>query len=295
MTTPSGLFLWARPGPAAPLTPESLAASHPLWAAEAARRAPWTPDGPLWAASGTAGLSAPVIVCGECGSSLDAARDLAGQDFVPEWGAVLAVSQTSGRGQLRRPWVSPPGNLYAAWRWPSLSRVWDPLAPLAAGLLAAETLDGLGMDVRIKWPNDLLDATGRKVGGILVEERGGVVFVGMGLNLFHAPPDAEIREQWSPRAACLSPFGDAFSVISLWAGLVDRARNWYASEACSDDPRAFLARLTRRVAWLGRRVRVLGGEGEYLAVPVGLAEDGGLVLDRSGRRSILYSGSISPA
>ncbi len=61
----------------------------------------------------------PVIVCGPCTSSLDAAHALAAADALPEWGAVLAVSQRAGRGQLRRPWESPPGNIYAAMRLPA--------------------------------------------------------------------------------------------------------------------------------------------------------------------------------
>ena len=291
-----GFVLWAdgREGLAAPLDPEALAASHPLWAAEVARFGPWVRTGPWWEAVGSGAGDVPVVVCGQCTSGLDVARCLSDEGALPCWGGVLAVSQTAGRGQLRRHWMSPLGNLYASWRWPALNRIWDPLAPLAAGGLVAEALAEWGSEVRIKWPNDLLSYDGRKVGGILVEERGGDLLVGIGLNLVSAPQDRDIRESWSPRAACLSPLGDTVSAILLWRGLVERARNWYDTEACSDDSLRFRTGLQRRLVWLGRRVRVRGARGEYLAIPVGLSEDGGLILNRSGREEILYSGSISP-
>lgn len=266
-----------------------------MWAAEAARCAPWERDGSWWRSMNPGALAAiaPIVVCGACGSGLDVAHHLAAQGALSEWGAVLALSQNSGRGQLRRPWMSPPGNLYASWRWPSLPPAWAPLLPLVSGWLVAQALAQWGVEVTIKWPNDLLDASGRKVGGILVEERGNVLLVGLGLNVNSAPQDNEIRENWSPRAAPMSPLSDSFSSILLWQGLVNQARNWYDTVACSESPRAFLDALSRRLAWSGRRVRVRGAGGEYLANLVGLADDGGLVLKRDGREEVLYSGSIS--
>jgi BirA family biotin operon repressor/biotin-[acetyl-CoA-carboxylase] ligase len=46
-----------------------------------------------------------------------------------------------------------------------------------------------GESVRLKWPNDLLLA-GRKLAGILVEQRGERCVVGVGINLAWAPPGA---------------------------------------------------------------------------------------------------------
>ena len=157
----------------------------------------------------------------------------------------------------------------------------------------AETLAQWGIEVSIKWPNDLLDAEGRKVGGILVEERGDVILVGIGLNLNSAPQDNEIREKWSPRAASLSPQSDSISGILLWQGLVNRARNWYESLTLFDTPRVFLDILSRRLAWAGRKVRVRHGGEEYAAILAGLSDEGGLVLARRGHEEVLYSGSIA--
>lgn len=279
-------------GLADPLDPQGLAAAHPAWERALADCARWERARAFWTCTGEI-VPAFTCVCGQCSSSLDVAWHLVRQGVLPEWGAVLAVSQRSGRGQLRRPWSSPPGNLYAAWRWPALPEGFAPLASLAAGYVAALGLEMLGQEVRIKWPNDLLTPEGRKVGGILVEERDGVTLVGLGLNLVSAPPDAEIRERFSPRAGVLSPLGDEKSAICAWHALVDSARYWYEAFASSGNPRHFLDHLEPRIAWLGHTVRVWGAGDDFTAVPVGLAEDGGLILRQGSEHQILYSGSIA--
>ena len=74
---------------------------------------------------------------GEVSSSLDVAFLLSGRGWLDVWDSVQAVSQTSGRGQLRRHWVSPPGNIYAALRLPSLPPFDGTAAAPAMGLLLA--------------------------------------------------------------------------------------------------------------------------------------------------------------
>lgn len=48
------------------------------------------------------------------GSCLDTAAHLAARGWLEPWDSVQVYSQTAGRGQLRRQWHSPVGNLYAA-------------------------------------------------------------------------------------------------------------------------------------------------------------------------------------
>jgi len=279
-------------GLAHPVRPESLGAVHPLWAADVAALGPWTEDDDgLYCAAG-APDGAPLCVCGPCASALDVAWALARQGALPEWGAVLAAAQSAGRGQLRRAWHSAPGDLLAAWRWPLPPGPWAALAPLLAGAVVCDELAARGLAVQVKWPNDLL-VGGRKVGGILVEERAGVVLVGLGLNLASAPQDHELRDDTVPRADCLAAHMAIKSIVALWRSLVDRAENWYALKVSGGSPAQFLESLTLRLAWVGREVRVHGAEGDFTARLLGLAPDGGLVLERAGRRVTLHSGSVS--
>lgn len=107
---------------------------------------------------------------------------LAGRGWLEPWDSVLAVSQTAGRGQLRRQWVSPPGNVYAALRLPLTPPFDGTAAAPVMGMLLAQGLRQGGWPIWLKWPNDLVlcgaDGIPRKLAGILLEERGGVLLAG---------------------------------------------------------------------------------------------------------------------
>ncbi|MBK0332146.1 biotin--[acetyl-CoA-carboxylase] ligase [Brachybacterium sp. MASK1Z-5] len=137
----------------------------------------------------TQGGRAPALhVLDHTSSTQDAARDLLRSGEQPPL-AVLTRDQRSGRGRLGRPWSTPLGGGLAL----TLARRsgTDPAArswyPLVAGLGALEALrgaTGAGDGIGLKWPNDLLTADGRKLGGILLEGDGSDhVLVGIGVNL----------------------------------------------------------------------------------------------------------------
>jgi BirA family transcriptional regulator, biotin operon repressor / biotin---[acetyl-CoA-carboxylase] ligase len=98
--------------------------------------------------------------------------------------AIIAASQTKGRGRQDRKWISPTGGIY-------LSVILRPymninklhLITLMAAVACARTLKGLTkLDVSVKWPNDIM-VDGKKAGGILCETVKGAVIVGIGINL----------------------------------------------------------------------------------------------------------------
>lgn len=100
-----------------------------------------------------------------------------------------AQHQTHGRGRLNRPWEGEDGNLYAS----TLVRVApaDPSAPtlaLVAGVAVHEALQRCvpQVDMRIKWPNDIL-AGPAKLSGMLLERTGDAVVIGIGVNVTHHP------------------------------------------------------------------------------------------------------------
>ena len=115
-----------------------------------------------------AGVSAPVHWHEVTGSTNALAADLA-EAGAPPWTLVGAGHQTAGRGRLGRIWVDRPGGALMT------SIVLRPaIAPDALGLLTllagaawAESARAItGLDVRCKWPNDLLVGEA-KAGGVL--------------------------------------------------------------------------------------------------------------------------------
>jgi BirA family biotin operon repressor/biotin-[acetyl-CoA-carboxylase] ligase len=104
-----------------------------------------------------------------------------------ESGTVLvAESQTAGRGRLDRTWAAParsgltfsvllrPSEVAASsWGW----------FPLLAGVAVAGALGPLAeLDVRLKWPNDVLVGD-RKLAGILAERVEDALVLGIGINV----------------------------------------------------------------------------------------------------------------
>lgn len=117
-----------------------------------------------------------------------------------------ADEQTEGRGRRGRSWLSPHGKgllFSTVARGAGLTPERLGWVALTAGLACSEAIRSLtGIDVRLKWPNDLvvLDAgrnrpPWRKLGGILVEsslterKTAAHAVIGVGVNVLHELDD----------------------------------------------------------------------------------------------------------
>jgi BirA family transcriptional regulator, biotin operon repressor / biotin---[acetyl-CoA-carboxylase] ligase len=111
--------------------------------------------------------------------------------------AVLALEQTSGRGQWGRQWTSGPGGLYlSVGLLPDLDPAHSAQLTIATAWGLATALRHLPFPVQLKWPNDLV-LEGRKLGGILTETRiqqGRIAkaVIGIGLNWQNSVPELAI-------------------------------------------------------------------------------------------------------
>ncbi len=209
---------------------------------------------------------------------------------------LLAERQTGGRGRRGRSWQSPlAANLYLSLdrrfagglaRLPGLS--------LVAGIAVAESLrEATGLDVRLKWPNDLwLD--GAKLGGLLVEgggEHGGPVraVIGIGLNVRMPPAHGEAIEQaWTDLARHVTPPSRdrlASAILSRLLPALD------AFDAAGFG--LFRARWEALDALAGHPVRILEARGENEGVALGIAADGGLRIATPAGERILHAGEVS--
>lgn len=233
----------------------------------------------------------PVWLCGSCESSMDAAWELVRAGAMQPWHALVAVEQAAGRGQLRRPWLSAPGNLHVSFHLACPPAPWDGLLSLLIGYALCGALGELGAELRIKWPNDLYQH-GRKVGGILVEQRGPDVVVGLGLNLCRAPQDCEMRKDSTARAGVLEFSGPELGPLRVWLELVNQSKNAYMSLLENSSPTGFISLVSRRLLWLGLMVFHQDGGRWRRARLIGLHHDGGLLLEREGSVEVVYSGSV---
>ena len=99
----------------------------------------------------------------------------------------VAEEQRAGRGRLDRAWTTTPGtSIAASILVPSPASAPPGWVPLVVGLALRDALSGeSGLDVVLKWPNDLLvpGDGDRKVAGILAELTPAGVVVGTGINI----------------------------------------------------------------------------------------------------------------
>ncbi|OGS20616.1 MAG: biotin--[acetyl-CoA-carboxylase] ligase [Elusimicrobia bacterium RIFOXYA2_FULL_40_6] len=88
----------------------------------------------------------------------------------PEWTVVVAKTQTRGRGQFGRKWISPKGGLYfSVILKPKFATNDVSKLTLIGTMSIAKVLNNLfGLPAKVKWPNDIL-IKNRKISGVLIE------------------------------------------------------------------------------------------------------------------------------
>lgn len=201
-------------------------------------------------------------------------------------------AQTGGRGRRGRTWVSPPGEnlaLSVAIVGPKYRQAMLQL-PLAAAVGAAEAVAALGVDVGLKWPNDLL-VDGRKLGGILCEAvMDGSRFVGavVGIGINMNTPAARLPDELRATSASLIDLRGETDVHELAAAV--RARIHAAARRLAGGERAdVLADWAARDATRGRRVR---GDTVH-GVAAGIDGDGMLLVRRDdGSTATVSAGEV---
>ena len=214
---------------------------------------------------------------------------------------LVAEHQTAGRGRQGRPWQSLPGaSLTFSLGLPLAATDWSGLS-LAVGVALCGALEAAGStDLRIglKWPNDLwlMDgplhgaATGRKLGGILIETVAAgtqrLVVIGIGLNVLPFDP-AEANTGFASLheldAAATAPTVLAKIALPLVQALQQFEREGFA---------AFAERFAARDLLCGRTVRTTSPE-----VPEGIARgvslQGALLVQSASGIASVASGEVS--
>ncbi len=204
---------------------------------------------------------------------------------------VVADRQTAGRGRLDRTWVDVPdgASLLASMTVPLPERD-ATLVPLVAGVAAADAAKRAGAHLRIKWPNDLVDAEDRKAGGILVERHEGPagpqLVVGIGVNLdWRGVPREGEATAWTSLAEVSG------LDVDRWAYLADllRGLDAWIRDLLRGSHRAVEA-CTAKCSTLDRDVRVTTPDGRVLeGRATQLAPDGALVVDVPGQGLLAVS------
>ncbi|MEW9527041.1 biotin--[acetyl-CoA-carboxylase] ligase [Microbispora sp. NPDC049125] len=210
-------------------------------------------------------------------------------------GAVLvAESQFAGRGRLGRAWTAPSrsGLTFSVLLKPDVPIARQGWLSLLVGLAAASAVRRVAeVDVRLKWPNDLLVGE-RKLAGILAERVDRAVIIGMGMNVSLRPGELPVDRATSlviENAAC----ADRDPLLrAVLREIESHYRDWVAAEGDADASGLRAAYL----AWsatVGQEVRVeLPGERVLTGLAVGVDPSGHLLVRSQGEDHALSAGDV---
>lgn len=207
---------------------------------------------------------------------------------------LVADAQDAGRGRLGRSWVAPPGAslLCSVLVRPGLEARHGSHITTAMGLAAADACAARGVELGLKWPNDLVASTpggDRKVAGILAEalterDQLAAVVVGIGLNV--AWPD-DFPAELAGIATSLGHLGVAVDRAELLAAMLGRFE-WHLGRPARD----LRADYRERSATLGREVRVEQADRTWQGRAVDVTEGGELVVDTGSEVRTLSVGDV---
>lgn len=214
----------------------------------------------------------------------------------PDRTVLAAEHQTTGRGRLDRTWQSPPraGLTFSVVLRPTAPiPTWGWL-PLLAGVALYEALrDATGVELALKWPNDLLHGPSEaKLAGILAQTSGEAVVVGIGLNVTTTRDELPVPTATS-LALCGATELDRTTLLTEILQRIDaRAAQW--SDVAGDAEACGLAAAYRAAcATLGRRVAVTTTTGASVVGDArGIDSDGRLQVDTGDRLEVVGAGDV---
>ncbi|MBS1473598.1 biotin--[acetyl-CoA-carboxylase] ligase [Massiliimalia massiliensis] len=216
--------------------------------------------------------------------------------FLPDRCVITADCQTAGKGRMGKNWSSPPGlALYLTFvlKNPPFD---ISMLPLISALAVCRALEHVteGLDLQIKWPNDVL-LRRKKLCGILCEsvlkKNDCSVISGIGINVNQCSSDFA-SDALAYATSLLIETGKRFPIQEIRDALIqsfDEALEFYAAEGFS----AFQREYERRLVNIGKEVRVLYREHEVQAVAVGILENGNLLCENEEGRFAVNSGEAS--
>lgn len=172
---------------------------------------------------------------------------------------VIALEQTHGKGRMGREWLSPKGGLwFSLLLRPRLPPTELHKLTLLFGLAIGISLERLGLDPRLRWPNDVLIG-GKKVCGILMEvsaepERIEYVLVGIGVNANFSIP--LLGSRLSARSSTLmDALGSRVDRATLLSCILEESERLYV-EAASGGFEAIVRAWKAKSCTLGKRVTI---------------------------------------
>jgi BirA family biotin operon repressor/biotin-[acetyl-CoA-carboxylase] ligase len=194
---------------------------------------------------------------------------------VAKSGEVIAAEfQSAGRGRLDRSFEAPPESalLFSFFLKPKRARSdWSFISFLAAMAMHEVISKDIADKVSLKWPNDVLIGD-RKVAGLLAQQIGDGVIVGIGINVAMGADELPVPTATSLALAGSSNLDRNLLLSAFLNQFADIFKEW-------DSGGDFLEEYRQVCSTLGRQVRVeVLGRDSIEAEAVAITAQGALIL-----------------
>ncbi|MDR2017336.1 MAG: biotin--[acetyl-CoA-carboxylase] ligase [Syntrophobacterales bacterium] len=215
----------------------------------------------------------------------------------PEGGAVVAESQNMGKGRLGRVWFSPYGKnlcLSVIFR-PHVhpSRIY-PITFLSS-LAVYDTIEALGAEPTLKWPNDVLIKS-KKVCGTLLElsteaEMVKFVVVGIGLNINMKKQEMseEIREKATSLSIEKKKIYERPAVCGMLLSYLEKYYEIFREKGESEICRIWEDRADIKDKYL----EIVQMGDIYKGISEGIDKDGAILINEGGTVRKIIAGDVN--
>ena len=209
----------------------------------------------------------------------------------------VAEYQSAGRGRFTRRWSAPPDSAItmSILICPKFSPQKAPMLTLVMGLSVAQAVAEIGLDVGIKWPNDVV-VSRKKICGILTEmtmkqDKIGCAVIGVGINVnMKSFPEEMADKATSLYLESGHPF-DRAQVVGL---VMKHFEENYERFVQTEDLSGLKPDYEKMLANLNQPVRVLDQNDPYEGIARGINAGGELLVERAdGTVEEVNSGEVS--
>ena len=214
--------------------------------------------------------------------TIDSTNDYAKKVAIQEQDGTVIISeeQTKGKGRIGRQWVSKSreGIWMSVILKPNLKPYKAPFLTLMAGASIAKSLNNLGVEASIKWPNDII-INNKKVAGILTElsaeiDKINYIVLGIGINV----KTIEFSQEIFDIATSLYKEGHKLSRVDIVREILEEFERLYLQYINYDLKNETLDICRKHSAIIGKDIYVIRNGEKELVKCLDINKDGNLVI-----------------
>lgn len=214
--------------------------------------------------------------------------------------AIIAESQTFGKGRLGRQWISPKGGIW-------LSVILEPnfdvykltLIPFAVAVALSSAIQkALKIKTDLKWPNDLT-LNGKKVAGIIIDAsiestKIESIVIGVGINFKINPKEIEskIKKKENFYGVDTLVKKDKIKPVNLVKLFLEELEKTL-SELEHNKTQSIIKQWMKNSSTIGKHVIVSSTGSKITGKAIGLDKDGSLIIKHGPKQIRITSGDIS--